>query len=264
MRLSFPSCVLVSSSLLALAALLDGCAISTTASPETATGASIQGNVHGGSQPVVGAHVHLMAASAAGYGAAATSLLTSGTAGTDSIGGYVATTSTGSFTITGDYSCVAGTQVYVLATQGNPGLPPGSNNPNLALMSAIGQCPATGTFLATVPLIWINEVTTVASVYALSGFMTDLAHVGSSGTPLALTGIANASATAGNLVGAGCDSGGEWHSSAGGAQYAGEHYCELRELIRGREHELHDVIFQCDERIDGSNRYGDGGAEHRA
>lgn len=188
-------------STLVIALALSGCAVSPSATPDVATGAILQGNVHGGSQPVVGAHVHLMAAALTGYGAAATSLLTTGTAGSDSIGGYVLTSSTGSFTITGDYTCVAGTQVYVLATQGNPGLPGGANNANLALMSAIGQCPAAGTFLTTVPLIWIDEVTTVASVYAVSGFMADLAHVGSSGTPLALTGIANAFATVSNLVG---------------------------------------------------------------
>ncbi len=186
---------------LAIAMLLSGCAMTTTATPESAIGATLQGNVHGGSQAVVGAHVHLMAAAATGYGAAATSLLTTGIAGTDSMGGYVLTSSTGSFSITGDYTCVAGTQVYVLATQGNPGLSAGSNNANLALMSAIGQCPATGTFLTTVPTIWIDEVTTVASAYALSGFMTDMTHVGSSGKPLALTGIANAFATVSNLVG---------------------------------------------------------------
>jgi streptogramin lyase len=52
-----------------------------------------------------------------------------------------------------------------------------------------------------VPYIWVNEVSTVASVYALSGFMTDLTHIGSSGTPLAQTAIANAFATVANLVG---------------------------------------------------------------
>ena len=46
----------------------------------------------------------------------------------------------------------------------------------------------------------INEVTTIAAAYAFAGFATDATHVSSSGTALALTGIANAFANAGNLA----------------------------------------------------------------
>jgi hypothetical protein len=46
----------------------------------------------------------------------------------------------------------------------------------------------------------VNEVSTVAAAYAMAGFATDATHVGSSGTALALTGIANAFANAANLV----------------------------------------------------------------
>jgi hypothetical protein len=67
-------------------------------------------------------------------------------------------------------------------------------------MTAVGQCPVSGNLQAVVPFIFVNEVTTVASVYALAGFMTDLAHVSSSGTPLAQAGIAQAFATVNNLV----------------------------------------------------------------
>ena len=67
-------------------------------------------------------------------------------------------------------------------------------------MAALGQCPASGTLAAQLPNVSINEVTTVASVYALSGFMTDLTHVSSSGTPLSNTGMANAFANVNNLV----------------------------------------------------------------
>ena len=45
----------------------------------------------------------------------------------------------------------------------------------------------------------MNEVSTVAAAYAMAGFATDATHVGSSGTALALTGIANAFANAANL-----------------------------------------------------------------
>jgi hypothetical protein len=96
--------------------------------------------------------------------------------------------------------CTSGTQVYMLATGGNPGLPAGQTNPNLAVMAVLGQCPASGTFAPTIPFISINEVTTVSAVYALSGYMTDLTHVSSSGTTLSNTGMTNAFANAANLA----------------------------------------------------------------
>ena len=190
----FPACLFF------LSILLTGCALQTTSPPNSTAGTALSGRVHGGQQPVVGAHVYLFAAGTSGYGAASTSLLTSGTVGSDSLGRYVTTDSTGAFTITGDYACTSGTQLYVLATQGNPGLPGNAINPNLSLMTAVGQCPAAGNLQATVPFIFVNEVTTVASAYALSGFMTDLSHVSSSGTPLAQAGLAQAFATVNNLV----------------------------------------------------------------
>ena len=180
--------------------LLTGCALTNTATPGISTGAALKGNVHGGQQPVVGAHVYLFAAGTSGYGGPSTSLLNSNTDGTDSLGSYVLSDANGGFSITGDYTCTSGTQVYLLATGGNPGLPAPQANPNLALMTNLGQCPASGSFAATIPTVSINEVTTVASVYAISGFMTDLTHVSSSGTLLAQTGIANAFATTNNLV----------------------------------------------------------------
>ena len=67
-------------------------------------------------------------------------------------------------------------------------------------MTALGQCPASGTLATALPTVSLNEVTTVASVYALSGFMTDLIHVSSSGTALSNTGMANAFANVNNLV----------------------------------------------------------------
>lgn len=96
-------------------------------------GAALSGVVHGGQNPISGAHVYLFAAAsgASGAGAAAyggsgiaasasnasVSLLTSGTL--DQGGGatngdyYVTTGSDGSFSITGDYSCMPGQQVYL-------------------------------------------------------------------------------------------------------------------------------------------------------
>jgi hypothetical protein len=176
---------------------------STPTAPVTTPGSAIVGNVHGGEQPVVGAHIYLFAANPAGYGAPSISMLNSAQPGiaSDVVGNYVLTDAGGGFSISGDYTCTAGQQVYLLALGGNPGLPPGETNPALALMAAFGACPEGQTnFASTVPYVSLNEVTTVAAVYALSGFMTDATHLSSSATPGALQGIANAFRTVNNLV----------------------------------------------------------------
>jgi sugar lactone lactonase YvrE len=110
--------------------------------------------------------------------------------------GYVATDSSGTFNITGDWTCVNGAdQVYILALGGNPGLAPGSNNAALAMMTALGTC---NTLVSTYPYIVINEVTTVGSVWALRPFMTDATHIGTSSTNA--IGLANAFAQVPNIV----------------------------------------------------------------
>ncbi|HEY0308876.1 MAG TPA: hypothetical protein VGB94_12005 [Acidobacteriaceae bacterium] len=81
------------------------------------------------------------------------------------------TDATGVFTITGDYTCTEGQQVYALATGGNPGLGGTVNNQYIALIAALGACPSTGTLAGNVPFVNINEVTTVATVWALQQFM---------------------------------------------------------------------------------------------
>jgi streptogramin lyase len=199
------------------AALLSGCgpvqqqplsqiATTTTTSPtgpSTVPGSAIVGNVHGGQQPVVGAHIYLFAANPAGYGSPSISMLNAAQPGvaTDAIGDYILTDAQGNFSITGDYTCTPGQQVYLLALGGNPGLPPGQINPALALMSAFGACPEGQTnFLTTVPYVYLNEVTTVAAAYGLSGFMTDATHLGYAATPGSQQGIANAFLTVNNLA----------------------------------------------------------------
>jgi streptogramin lyase len=199
------------------AALLSGCgsfqqipitsatstSTTTPATPATAPGSAIAGNVHGGALPIVGAHIYLFAANPAGYGAPSISMLNPAQPGVafDATGYYVLTDPSGLFHISGDYTCTSGQQVYLLSTGGNPGLPAGQVNPAISLMAALGACPEGQTnFATTVPFIYINEVSTVAAVYALSGFMTDATHVGSSSTPNALQGLANAFLTVTNLV----------------------------------------------------------------
>ena len=181
-------------------------------------GAKLTGVVHGGQNPISGAHVYLFAAAAGASGAgaaayggsgiaastsnASVSLLNTAVTGhSDSLGAYVLTGSDGSFTISGDYTCTAGQQVYLYALGGDPGLGTGANAA-AGLMAALGSCPTGGNFLSgtsSISYIVVNEVSTVAAAYAMAGFATDATHVGSSGTALALTGIANGFANAANL-----------------------------------------------------------------
>ena len=168
---------------------LTGCALNTTATPEKTAGLAITGSVHGGQQPIIGSRIYMLAAATTGYGAASVSvLLATDTGQSDSVGAYVPTGVGGSFNIP-TYTCTPNTQVYLLSLGGNPGA--GANSAS-GLMAALGNCPASGNFDSTVPFVWINEVSTVAAAYAMSGFAVDATHVASSGTTLAQTGIASA------------------------------------------------------------------------
>jgi len=166
--------------------LLVGCGVTTPTTPLTVQGSALHGNVHGGQQAVSGASIQLYAAGATGYGSAATY-----SSGTSLLGTNVVTSdANGNFSISNDYTCpTASTEVYLVATGGNPGLGVGGNNPNLALMTALGPCGN----LSSSTYVSINEVTTVASVWALSGFMTGPSNIGTSATNA--VGLTNAFAT---------------------------------------------------------------------
>jgi streptogramin lyase len=192
--------------LLSLSALavLTGCAVnpSQQAAPVSVPGQTIEGKVHGGNQPIVGAHIYLFAANNIGYRAPSISLINPHAPGaaTDSTGTYLITNTSGGFNLGGAYSCIPGQQLYILATSGNPGLHGISNNDALAMLTALGTCPAAGNLAATVPYISINELTTVATIYALAGFMSDPIHVSSALSPGSIQGLANAFATVNTLV----------------------------------------------------------------
>jgi streptogramin lyase len=187
------------------ALLLTGCGMGPRLIP-SASGTALQGTVHGGQQPVAGAHVYLFAANTTGYGGvnlpptssnASISLLSAAATGfSDGAGAYVLSDASGNFNISGDYTCAPGSQVYLYAHGGNSG---GGTNSYIGLMAIVGACPNAGNF-ASVPFIEINEVSTIAAAYSFAGYATDSTHVSSNGSPQALTGIANAFATATNLV----------------------------------------------------------------
>ena len=180
----------------------------TQATTTQSTMGPIQGQVFGGQQAIVGAHVFLLAAGTTGYGAASTSLLAAGGSAQfptriDGVSTsptyndyYVTTDAQGNFNFTGAYTCIAGTQVYAYSVGGNPGA---GVNSAAGLLAILGQCPSSGWLASTVPFVYMNELSTVAAAYAMAGFATDALHVSSSGTALAKTGIANAFLTAGNV-----------------------------------------------------------------
>jgi hypothetical protein len=167
-------------------------------------GAALTGVVSSGSQPVVGAHVYLLAANTTGYGgmgiAAASSnasvsvVAEDETGNSDAVGAYAVTGANGQFSLTGDYACSSGQQLYLYSLGGNTG---SGVNAAAGLMAALGSCPSSSSPAISVT---VNEVSTVAAAYALAGFATDATHVSSSGTALAQVGIANAFANAANLA----------------------------------------------------------------
>lgn len=158
----------------------------TTTPNESVKGAPVQGTVYGGRQPIAGASVRLYAANTAGAGAASISLLNT----------PVTTNAGGAFSITGDYTCPStASQVYLYVVGGDPGS--GTNSAS-GLMAALGTCPASGTLSSTLT-VNVDEVSTIATAYAIAGYATDATHVSSSGSALAKVGIANAFATVTNL-----------------------------------------------------------------
>ncbi|WP_223295413.1 NHL repeat-containing protein [Granulicella mallensis] len=192
---------------------LSGCSANFggSAATSTATSFSIKGIAHGGQQPLFGSHVHLLAAGTSGYASAATDVLTLGSLPTDLFGHYVTTDAGGNFSLAGAVNCTATAGndqlLYLYSTEGDP--QPGGEgtdptpvpNPSASLLAVVGACSTIG----NIPFVYMNEVTTVAAAYALSGFAIDGAHIGApsavAGHALAGTGITNAFNTALNIVG---------------------------------------------------------------
>ena len=138
------------------------------------------GKILGGHQAVVGAVVRLFEAGTTGYGSAPTILATT------------LTDSHGSFDF-GDVTCSSPDgQTFITAEGGDAGQ--GVVNTNLKLISAIGRCDSTPTFVV------VNELTTAATTYALARFTNPL-DADSVGTPATnAVGLDNASRLALGLV----------------------------------------------------------------
>ncbi len=200
--------------LCAASVALTGCGlgkIDHTVASTSVPGAAFKGQVHGGNFPVVGSTIQMWAVGVSstqsqGYGTGSVSIMNPGvTVTTDSTGSFTLNTPSGGT----DYTCTTdpsgnSSQVFITALGGNPGLTPAEGqtiyNNQLMLMAALGPCDGLGpqTFIN------INEVTTIASVYALAPF----ASINPNGNGILvgtniynLQGLANAMSTVKNLVG---------------------------------------------------------------
>jgi hypothetical protein len=140
-----------------------------------------QGIVLGGQQPVAGVNLQLYTVGSGSYGAAASTL-----------GAAFQTTAAGNFNFPA-YTC-PGTnpETFLVGTGGTP--ISGSPNANLALMVGLGPCNS----IASLPFISMNELTTVATVWSLSGFMTGPASIGAPASNAA--GLTNAFAAINKVV----------------------------------------------------------------
>ncbi|HEX4039551.1 MAG TPA: hypothetical protein VHX37_15945 [Acidobacteriaceae bacterium] len=146
---------------------LTGCGGSSpmlTEKPGSPSPVQMQGQVKGGQQPITNATIQLYAVGTSGYGSAATPVFSPA----------ITTDGNGDFTFPDSY-CPSNPNdlVYLVATGGQPtGASPvnGSipTNANEALMVALGPC----SNITADTHISINELTTVAAVWALAPFMS--------------------------------------------------------------------------------------------
>lgn len=162
----------------------------------------ITGKVLSGTRPIAGARVLLLAVGTRGYGRGADSLLSpTRVAYDESFGPSAVTAADGTFDLSGDYTCSPGQMLYVETRGGDAGFGP---NLHTDLVAPVGRCPDPSSSGISV---LVNEVTTVASAYALAAYADNSASLGenalllsSSGTPLAATNLANAFANIQNLA----------------------------------------------------------------
>jgi len=175
---------------LGAALTLVGCGDMSAPVGSSMAGSEITGVAHGGQQPITGANVYMYAAgTTSGYGAGSTSLLGGA--------GYVVTSSTGTFSLGTSYSCPSpSSQIYLTVVGGNTG---SGVNSKSVLMTALGSCGN----LNNSTFVNINEVSTVATVYALAQFMkvgTTPGSVTLGTSSLNITGLSNAFNAVSNLI----------------------------------------------------------------
>jgi streptogramin lyase len=153
----------------------------TTPPVTTYSGVAFSGQVLAGATPIVGANIQVYATGTTGVASQATALLTT----------TLVTDSTGSFTVPAGYPCpTSSSLIYAVASGGVVGA--AAANSDIVLLTPLGACN-----LIASPYV-INEVTTAASAWALSQFLTAGANIAATTTNT--QGITNAFATAANLA----------------------------------------------------------------
>jgi hypothetical protein len=192
-QIVLPVMLLASSSVL----LLSGCSSAlnlgngSAGSSDGVAISAVKGTVHGGQFPIDNATVSLYeigatASTAKGYGAAITSGQLLGSATTSGAGG--------TWSIPNPTPCAnASDELYLVASGGEEYNTSNSANSALTLTSVGGPCGSQFTTSFN-----IDEVTTIATEYALAGFSKGYAQVGTSATNA--VGLVNAFATVTNLV----------------------------------------------------------------
>ena len=146
------------------------------------TGAVV-GTVKSGLLPVAGASGQLYAAGTTGNGSTATAMLST----------TLTTDTNGNYGIPAGFSCpTPGVQIYVVA-RGGTVVGQTAANPAIAYLATLGTCSS-----VTASRVIMNEVTTLANLWAMSQFLAPGGNIGSSATNT--VGIANAVATAANLA----------------------------------------------------------------
>jgi hypothetical protein len=160
--------------------------------PTVVSGKALGGTVYGGRQPVTGATVTLWAAGNAGYGSAATSLASTTS---DALGNFSfhAAGSAAAYSCPSTSSTTTSQSLYITAVGGYPTT--GLQNASAAFMLALGDC---ATIAAANPSIIVNEVTTIASMFALAQFYSPQVSAGTN-----IVGLVNAMNTVNNLINAG-------------------------------------------------------------
>jgi hypothetical protein len=157
---------------LAAALLITGCGSGPNTTPPVTT--QVHGQLQGGQQPIANATLQLYAVGTSGYGSAAAPLFSPA----------ITTNASGSFTFPSSYCPAdASALVYLVGSGGQPaGAGTNITNNNEALMVALGPCNS----LNANTSIHINELTTVAAVWALAPFMSGATNaylnIGSSST----------------------------------------------------------------------------------
>ena len=183
MRLPF---VLVS---VMCALMCAGCSVAPIAKvPASLAGGKQLGHAQGGQSPVSGATIQLWQVNTTTDGGQGTAMLLGTVTSSDgsgnatnanaNAGNVFNTLPVGYFTITNAYSCPAGDAlVYITASGGNPGLSAGTNNLQSQMVTALGSC---NHLKSSVQTISISELTTVATVASLYGFMSSSKAIGAS------------------------------------------------------------------------------------